>query len=352
MNIPFRSQYRNSSSSEAKRLLGIREAARRCGVSLAPGLVSKLMGIPAPGSGCHPGLLGGANVCRSYGLRPAQAAQVIIASIPHGDRDVTSQEVDDAVAKAYGENAARCVGQHSKMSILDRRPPIDGSKLFASYVTIGMVHGGTEEVMAAALTGRSPVSIPSAPQAQAAALLSACFKPAETVFCGGRHDAGRDALMPAGEWCALLASEPGCLASMPFIIANPLSGRFAQRADGRCRTLRGDACVVRFPHAVAEFDKRSRLEQLAFWHGMIDKGANVAAIIDSGNKSFHGWLRVDAAGAADWTELVERKLFGEFLVPLGVDSSCKNEARLSRMPGHTRENGRLQRLLYLAGGER
>ena len=46
---------------------------------------------------------------------------------------------------------------------------------------------------------------------------------------------------------------------------------------------------------------------------------------------------------------MECGLFAERLVPLGVDAACRNEARLSRMPGYLRpDSQRLQRLLYLA----
>ena len=72
----------------------------------------------------------------------------------------------------------------------------------------------------------------------------------------------------------------------------------------------------------------------------------VVALIDSGGKSIHGWIRIDAANADEWTRRVEGKLFSR-LVAVSVDGSCKNEARLSRMPGHFRaEKSRWQRVLY------
>jgi len=71
------------------------------------------------------------------------------------------------------------------------------------------------------------------------------------------------------------------------------------------------------------------------------------ALLDSGGRSIHGWVRIDAANFAEWTRRVESKLF-DILTALGADGACKNEARLSRMPGHFRaEKNRWQRLLYL-----
>lgn len=53
--------------------------------------------------------------------------------------------------------------------------------------------------------------------------------------------------------------------------------------------------------------------------------------------------------AAQWGELVEARLFGRYLIPLGCDAACRNEARLSRLPGHFRaDKGQWQRLLYLS----
>jgi hypothetical protein len=113
--------------------------------------------------------------------------------------------------------------------------------------------------------------------------------------------------------------------------------------------LRGDACVAAFRYAVVEFDELSREEQLAFWWSA---RLPVAVLVDSGGKSIHGWIRVQGVYGADgWTRVVEEYLFGRLLNPLGVDGACRNESRLSRLPGHWRqENGNWQRLLYLAPG--
>ena len=59
--------------------------------------------------------------------------------------------------------------------------------------------------------------------------------------------------------------------------------------------------------------------------------------------------RVDCADAVEWEEGVENHLFPGYLKPLGMDPACKNESRLSRMPGHRRaDTGQVQRVLYLA----
>jgi RecA-family ATPase len=90
-------------------------------------------------------------------------------------------------------------------------------------------------------------------------------------------------------------------------------------------------------------------QQIQFWAGA---PVPVVALIDSGGKSIHGWVRIDAANADEWVRRVENRLFA-LLTAVGADGACKNEARLSRMPGGIRaETGRCQHLLYLspAGG--
>lgn len=103
-------------------------------------------------------------------------------------------------------------------------------------------------------------------------------------------------------------------------------------------------CVTKFRFAVIEHDTLPREQQIAFWAGV---SLPVVALIDSAGKSVHGWVRIDATKAEEWTQTVEDELFA-YLEPLGIDGSCKNESRLSRMPGHfRREKSRWQRCLYL-----
>jgi hypothetical protein len=74
----------------------------------------------------------------------------------------------------------------------------------------------------------------------------------------------------------------------------------------------------------------------------------VAALIDSGNKSIHAWLKVDCASPEDYRDTFER--IQRHLEPLGVDKSNKNPSRLSRLPGVVRSiplPETRQRLLYL-----
>lgn len=110
--------------------------------------------------------------------------------------------------------------------------------------------------------------------------------------------------------------------------------------------MRCDDAVQDFRFAVAEFDEMPRAEQLAFWAGF--ESAPIAALVDSGGKSIHAWLAVYVASREQWKDEVENLLFAKVLCPLGCDRACKNPSRLSRTPGHFREEkGHWQKLLYL-----
>lgn len=124
-----------------------------------------------------------------------------------------------------------------------------------------------------------------------------------------------------------------------------VTGQVGLTKDGK-PSFRADSCVKAFRFAVAEFDTMPRADQLAFWWAV---NLPICALIDSGGKSIHGWIRTDGITTAEqWTDQVEQQLYGRYLTPLGCDGACKNEARLSRMAGHfRREKQKWQRLLYL-----
>jgi hypothetical protein len=110
-------------------------------------------------------------------------------------------------------------------------------------------------------------------------------------------------------------------------------------------SYRADSCITAYRFAVMEFDALPFNAQIQFWAGA---KLPVSALIYSGGKSIHAWVRIDAGGVGEWQREIEGTLF-DVVKPLGIDGSCKNEARLSRMPGHFRANNRRwQRLLYLA----
>ena len=293
--------------------------------------------LPRPGGGgYHPRLLGVANIGIRSGIPPTDVAAALRTHTPAGGRRVPDREIADAVNKAMDGRA-----MPSRRTALPRwrpprptPPPFDAAGFLAARVAEG--RGFSE----ADIWEASPVRAETPPEQDALLLLEALYAPGDVLFIGDQY--GR-AVKTVAQWLAdIRAGQP----LPPHIIPNPLTGATAPTKDGR-PSFRADACVRSFRFAVAEFDGLSREDQLSFWWAV---NLPVCALIDSGGKSLHAWIRIDGVETAEkWTALVEGRLFGQYLIPLGCDAACRNEARLSRMPGHLRtEKGRWQRIIYLA----
>lgn len=300
--------------------------------------------LPRPGgNGYHPRLLGVANIGMRAGLAPGEVAAALREHTPHGTRHVPDREIRDAVEKAASERTrpprhwggARWRTVPTTARAASAAPAVDAARFMERMLAKG---AGVAEVD---LWEASPVRLDTPPGPEdAVRLLEALYAPGDILFLGDRY--GRAVKTAAGWIADFRAGKP----VPPHAMPNPVSGIPARTKDGR-PSYRADACVQSFRYAVAEFDGLGRDEQLAFWWAV---DLPVAALIDSGGKSLHAWIRVDGVGtAAQWTDTVEELLFARWLVPLGCDAACRNEARLSRLPGCFRaEKGRWQRLLYLA----
>ena len=99
--------------------------------------------------------------------------------------------------------------------------------------------------------------------------------------------------------------------------------------------------VTRYAYALAESDNLTIEEQKKL---LIGFKLPIATLVESGGKSVHAAVRIDAKDA---TEYKQRTLFlfdwlakHKFI----VDENNKNEARLSRLPGAVR-NGKIQKLI-------
>lgn len=171
-------------------------------------------------------------------------------------------------------------------------------------------------------------------------VLETLYRDDEYLFIGDVFD--RDVLT-VREW---LGRD---LTKFPHIIPNPMTGEAGMTGDAkisyRCETTVGD-----LRYAVCEMDEVCIGDQVAFWMKCIKIGIPVAAVIHSGKKSLHGWIKVDCGlDTKRWEVDVRGWLFNDFGVKYGLDKACSNKARLSRLPGHERGKGQTQRLLYLNG---
>jgi len=91
------------------------------------------------------------------------------------------------------------------------------------------------------------------------------------------------------------------------------------------------ANVAAFRHVLVEFDdpNKTAVEQEA---AIREAGFPVSAMVSSGGRSVHAWVKVDAKDEVEWNARREKVWAA---VP-GCDQKVKGEARLSRLPGFMR----------------
>lgn len=191
------------------------------------------------------------------------------------------------------------------------------------------------------LSEASPVDVFGLlPDSDAEAVLEALYGADEWLYIGDTF--GRE-IKQVKDW---LKED---LAKYPHIIPNPMTGDWGITGTGKA-SRRCEETVKELRFAVMEMDDVPLDQQVAFWMKCIELKLPVAAVIHSGSKSLHGWMKVDCGSDhAKWERSVKGWLFNEFGVKYGIDRACSNKARLSRLPSHYREGKSQQRLLYLNG---
>ena len=133
----------------------------------------------------------------------------------------------------------------------------------------------------------------------------------------GRGKAVRNLHRAAGAWMRPNPVKPGSLGS-------------------------SDADVSSFRFVVMESDSLPKPVQLRVLWLLRSLGLPVALLVDSGGKSYHAWVRVDAPDEEAYTAMAKRLL----ALPLGFDPNCCNPSRLSRLPGVNRGEA-LQELVFI-----
>ena len=183
-------------------------------------------------------------------------------------------------------------------------------------------------------------------------LLGACFRPAEYVAIAPATEDDDGHIVPkrgvtftVDDWRKRIETKGGierCFSTKLglFVRINPMRQGGAANAD-----------VAAFRHALVEFDRNEKGEPIpkeVQFGAIIASGLPVSAVIDSGNKSIHAWVRVDAPDAGEYGRRVD--IIWDWLEGLSLDKQNKNPSRLSRCPDGWRTvdgEARQQRLLAL-----
>ena len=120
-----------------------------------------------------------------------------------------------------------------------------------------------------------------------------------------------------------------------FIRINPFKPQLYSGSDND---------VSAYRHVLVEFDNIPKPEQE---QRLRSCGLPITALIDSGGKSIHAWVRVDAANRKEW----DARRDEIYRVIPGVDPKNKNPSRFSRLPGAWRGESKQKLLATNLGAE-
>ncbi|MBA4419270.1 MAG: hypothetical protein C0392_15400 [Syntrophus sp. (in: bacteria)] len=296
--------------------------------------------IPPPGgNGCHASLLGVANLGVSAGLDGEQIFSDILQNIPQGKRRVSDREILDAVNKALSDHNG------GRFTPTPRPQPIvaNGKTALQRIIEQGKISDEAD------LWEHSPIRLYDEPEKDPVLFLETLFPIDALIWIGTKYQEGvmGATIRTTGEWIQYFRNGG---ATAPHIITNPLSGKPALTESGDKETYRGNNNVKAYHYSPVEFDNLPRESQIRFWSAI---KLPIVALIDTAGKSLHAWVDVSMLAKVDtpenWQTHIKMRLYDRLLRPLEVDAACSNPARLSRLPGHFREEkGKYQRLLWLS----
>jgi RecA-family ATPase len=186
----------------------------------------------------------------------------------------------------------------------------------------------------AAANGTAARTLPDPIAGGLSVLLGICFLPGEYVSLSGivvdaggmRHPGGGDTFTVEQLQQQLAQRSIDQMYSDPdglYIRMNPM-----------CAGGKSDKEVTSFRHVLVEFDldeNGSRIPKISQYNALIDSGLPISVIIDSGDKSIHAWVRVDAANLEEFK--ARREIVWEKFAASDLDVKNKNPSRYSRCPG-------------------
>jgi RecA-family ATPase len=187
---------------------------------------------------------------------------------------------------------------------------------------------------AGSAAGSNARTLPDPIQGGFGIILGACFLPGEYVSlsgiildAGGLRRPGGGEVLSVERWQQRTAQK-----SIDQIYRDP-DGLYI-RINPMCPGGKTDKDVTAFRHVLVEFDLDSngkRIPKISQYNALIDSGLPISVILDSGDKSIHGWVRIDAA---DFDEFkARREIVWDKFAAWDLDVKNKNPSRYSRCPG-------------------
>jgi hypothetical protein len=183
----------------------------------------------------------------------------------------------------------------------------------------------------------SPAVAPDPQASEFKRFLQAAFAPTEVVCICDAVEDGRPvsagSFIPVEDWIARFDGPESRILSREregiFVRINPFRPNLYSGSDND---------VSAYRHVLVEFDDKPKAEQEKLFR---DSGLPITVLIDSGGKSIHAWVRVDAPNRKEWDA---RRDIIYSSIP-GIDAKNKNPSRYSRLPGAWRSPVSQQKLL-------
>ena len=184
-------------------------------------------------------------------------------------------------------------------------------------------------------------------------LIDKCYGPDEFVSIAPAAETEDGDIVPrrgvtltAAEWKSKVAAKGG----IEKVFSTKL-GLFI-RINPTCKDGAKNDDVTAFRHVLVEFDRDEAgkvIPKEEQYHAIMASGMPVSALIDSGKKSLHAWIRVDARDEKEYKHRVA--IIWDWFSGINLDKLNCNASRLSRCPdGWRTVDGDLRRQRLLALG--
>jgi len=183
----------------------------------------------------------------------------------------------------------------------------------------------------------TPAVAPDPQASEFKRFLQAAFAATEVVCICDAVEDGRPvsagSFIPVEDWIARFDGPESRILSREregiFVRINPFRPNLYSGSDND---------VSAYRHVLVEFDDKPKAEQEKLFR---DSGLPITVLIDSGGKSIHAWVRVDAPNRKEWD--IRRDIIYSSIP--GIDAKNKNPSRYSRLPGAWRSPVSQQKLL-------
>lgn len=312
-------------------------------IERARGYLAK-MPAAVSGEGGHNQTFGVACKLVQFGLTPSEAWQLLVQynqrCEPPWNEHELHHKLEDAFRLAHG--GPRFVSPRSPFRIIhSNQVKIDP----AAEVEI-LLKGfrcSACDLVAASTCKIPPLICGEHFHRQGAYLIDQLFEPSELVNIvtnpiveNGKARPGDVGLtLERNEWARRLLNPATWQPGGAWLRMNPMDGQGV-----------ADVNVTAFRYALIECDAVPLELQLSL---LAKLSLPIAAILTSGGRSVHAWVRVNADDSNAYRGTVSKML--ALLAKFGVDGKNKNPSRMSRLPGVVRQIGAegdgRQRLIYL-----